>query len=153
ERGGDKAGAVTWYVRATQQAQESDDLDDVPARAQRAVDCGAAGVALGELRLAQAEALNWQGSFQPALPYAIETVRLFAPHTELWYRAVSELAVASWRLGQSEPLLPVADELMSVADPDILAAPYVRALSLIGLALLDLGELDRLATLRRIIAR
>jgi tetratricopeptide (TPR) repeat protein len=117
------------------------------------VECGASGVALGELRLAQAEALNWQGSFQPALPYAIETAQLFAPHTDLWYRAVAELAVASWRLGQREPLLAVADELMSVPEPDIPGAPYVRALSLIGLALLDLGELERLAALRRIIAR
>jgi eukaryotic-like serine/threonine-protein kinase len=153
EQGGEKARAVTWYVRATQQALESDDLDDVPARAQRAVDCGATGVALGELRLAQAEALNWQGSFQPALPYAIETVQLFSPHTDLWYRAVCELAVASWRLGQREPLLPVADELMSVPEPDVISAPYVRTLSLIGLALLDLGDFERLAALRRIITR
>lgn len=152
EKGKDLAHATAWYVRATQQALESDSIDDVHERAERGVLCGATNAALGELRLAQVEALIWQGSLDSALSKAIEAVPLFESHSDLWYRAVSSLAIVCTRLGLREPAVPLTDALLSYR-PNLITSAYAKALVTMGRALLELGELERLDELRQVLRR
>ncbi|MEM9492544.1 MAG: hypothetical protein AAGC55_25575, partial [Myxococcota bacterium] len=152
EKGGELSKAASWYVRATQQALESDSLDDVHERAERGVSCGAKGAALGELRLAQVEALIWQGSIDAALSSALEAVQMFEAHGQRWYRGVSSLAVVCSRLGKPEPIVSVVDTLLSHT-PEQVSSHYAKALATTGRALLMMGELSLLDTLRAVSQR
>ena len=152
EKGGDLAKAAAWYVRAVQQALESNSLDDVHARAERGIACGAIGHTLGELRLARVQALIWQGSMEAALKDVVEVPQLFDPHTEPWYRAVSALAVVCGHMGARGPVVTTTEVLLS-RPPTGISHAYAKALAVMGRTLLELGELTQLAVLRGVIHR
>ncbi len=98
-RGAEPGRAIRWYVRAAEQALEANDLGAAIARARRGAECGAAGVALGELRLIEAEATLWRGDLALAEDCAVEATYLLATGSSSWYRAVRQASLAAGKLG------------------------------------------------------
>ena len=98
-RGAEPGRAVRWYVRAAEQALEANDLGAAIERARRGAECGAAGVALGELRLIEAEATLWRGDLALAEDCAVEATYLLATGSSNWYRAVRQASLAAGKLG------------------------------------------------------
>jgi eukaryotic-like serine/threonine-protein kinase len=98
-RGGEPARAVRWYVRSAEQALAADDLGEALTRAQKGCLCGAAGEALGALRLVEAEAHVWRGEIQLAEDRACEASALFSPGSAGWFRCLYQEVVAAGKLG------------------------------------------------------
>jgi tetratricopeptide (TPR) repeat protein len=98
-RGGDPLRAVRWYGRAAEQALAADDLAAVVERASRGVACGARGEELGALRLVEAEAHVWRGELALAEQRSIEAAELLPPGSSGWFRAVSQVVLATFKRG------------------------------------------------------
>jgi hypothetical protein len=113
ERGRAKGRAVVWYMRAALQALEGHDLVGVLARVDKALACGAVGEALGSLRVAAALAHRWRGEFQEAQKAGAEAMEASHPYSGLWLAAVSEVLVASSKIGDVERTVAVAEALLA----------------------------------------
>lgn len=99
ELGDQRRRASDWFRRAAADALRGDDLEGAVAHAERAVDCGAEGSALGELRLLQAEAHTWMGESARARDAAQQAVALLPPSSTSWFTAVATLAEGEALLG------------------------------------------------------
>ncbi len=111
ERAGESARAAVAYLRAAEQALESNDLAGAIDHAERGVALGATGELLGSLRNVQANAHHWRGETEKMQAAAAETVNLLPHDDARWAEAMGLLAVAKQRLGHSEDLTSVADSL------------------------------------------
>jgi tetratricopeptide (TPR) repeat protein len=110
-RGGELLRAVPWYRRAAEQALAADDLAAVLERVARGVACGAAGEALGAMRLAEAEAHAWRGELALAEQRGIEATERLAPGTVAWFRAVTEVINAAGKAGNVDHIEPWIDKI------------------------------------------
>jgi eukaryotic-like serine/threonine-protein kinase len=119
ERGGEPRRAVVWFLWATEQAFERNELETVVARAERGIDCDASGAVLGELRLLQAEALGWSGGASRQGDLAVAAMALLADGSAAWCRAAAQRALACARQGDRRGLAEVATAL---AEADLDAA-------------------------------
>jgi tetratricopeptide (TPR) repeat protein len=113
-RGGEPQHAAAYYGVAAEEALRSSDFAAAVARAERSVTCGASGVALGRLRLIQAEACRWAGDTQRAVEHAEDAAALLPRASADWFRAAAELCVASGRLGEYDLLERVLDDALTL---------------------------------------
>jgi tetratricopeptide (TPR) repeat protein len=117
ERGAQAERAIAWYRRAAEQALEGNDLSGTISRARRATACGAAGTLLGELRMLEAEALEWQGAASAALLCAREAMRALPVGSTSWYRAVTVAVAMAGHAGDLPELQALVDELPGEPSP------------------------------------
>jgi len=123
ERGGDALRAAGAYRRAAEQALGADDLAAAIERADRGVLCGATDEELGALRLAQAEAHNWQGELVLSQQRAKEAMALLAPTSNAWYRAHQHAIDAAGKLGEVDNVEFLAECVCNTnPDPDCTSA-------------------------------
>jgi tetratricopeptide (TPR) repeat protein len=111
-RGASPPDAARWFLVASQQALEGDDLPRVVSCAERGINSGAQGETLGHLHKILAEALNWQGVFHRAEHHGLLALDLLPPDSDLWARAAAEVLVASGRISNREVMLPTCDALL-----------------------------------------
>ncbi len=97
--GGEPERAVAGYCRAAEQALEANDLGAALLRVARGVECGAAGEALGSLRLIEAEARLWCGELAAAKESADQAVSLFPVGSAGWFVGVTRAVAAAGKLG------------------------------------------------------
>jgi eukaryotic-like serine/threonine-protein kinase len=143
ERGGSADRAVVWYLRAVEQALEGDDLVSVLARVERAVDCGATGEALASLRVASALAHRWRGEFKDAAREGSEAMACSRPQSTLWLAALSEVAVASSKIGDVGRMVLLSSSLLErQEDGQESDAPYVIAATRTAMHLIFSGRLE-----------
>jgi len=125
ERGGHPERAIELYGRAAEEAFAANDLDAAVERAERAVACGAMGVARGTLRLLQAEALRWRGNLSETATRAEEALTLLPIGSPQWLRAACEAVVAYARRGDVDAVERHAHELGRLAIEPGSAPEYV----------------------------
>jgi hypothetical protein len=94
DRAGDASRAVIFWRRAAEEALEAGDLDAAMAHARKAIERGASGQGLGELRLLMAEAHRWAGKIGDAGSSALEAMSLLPPGSAGWLVAAAEVANA-----------------------------------------------------------
>jgi tetratricopeptide (TPR) repeat protein len=119
ERGRTPSRAVAAFVRAAQQSLDGNDLESAIARAQRAIDAGATGDALGEAHMAQVEACKWLGNNAECDRHAEIAVTLFADRSPRRHRAVAEAVLAAGKLGRFDRVLAFARELVTEGEAAI----------------------------------
>ncbi|HZF52634.1 MAG TPA: protein kinase [Polyangiaceae bacterium] len=113
ERSFDPKRAAPWFRRAAAQALPGDDFAAVLSRAARGLACGAEGTEEGALRLLEAEAHTWLGSFEEAAQSARAAMDRLERGSALWQAAAKEAAEASGRRGDTSALLAIAEELLA----------------------------------------
>lgn len=119
-RGASPPDAARWFLVASQQALEGDDLPRVVSCAERGINSGAQGETLGHLHKILAEALNWQGVFHRAEHHGLLALDLLPPDSDLWARAAAEVLVASGRISNRAVIVPTTErvlERLSIHDP------------------------------------
>jgi len=108
--------AVEAYTRALVQALRSNDLGAVVQVAERAEQNGAAGVALGRVRLLESEAYTWLGTPDQALHAARQALELLPERSSEFYTALAGGLEAAVLLGDADAvagLLPKLDAALS----------------------------------------
>ena len=114
-RGGEPARSVRWYLRASEQALEANDLTAALARAELGVGCGGTGDELGLLRLVEAEAYAWRGELILAEERAIEAMTRLSAGTSPWFRAVIQAVIAAGKLGEVDRVESWVEAALAVA--------------------------------------
>jgi tetratricopeptide (TPR) repeat protein len=104
DRGEVPARAAVWYRRAAEHALEGNDLAGAVEGAERAIRCGAAHVAHGELRLVVCEAHKWRGRLADAYGFGVEAARHLVAGSPLWFRAVGEVIALAGQLARIDDL-------------------------------------------------
>jgi serine/threonine protein kinase/tetratricopeptide (TPR) repeat protein len=89
EQGGKPERAVTWYLRAAQQAREANDYQAAIVRAERGLRCGATGETLGELQLVVGMAYMGCGEVAAAEVCCRQALELLPRGSQRWYEAAS----------------------------------------------------------------
>jgi tetratricopeptide (TPR) repeat protein len=148
-RAAEPARAVAWYGRAAEQALKGDDLQATLARVERAVECGAAGETLVALRILQAEAHNWLGSYTAAETCAMQALSALPLASPEWSRTANLLVWAQGALGKYEQVEKLSHELaaaLRLVGPDALC---VAALAWTSAQLTVGGVYDRAAEILR----
>jgi tetratricopeptide (TPR) repeat protein len=138
DRGDDRERAVVHYARAAAQAIEASDLVKLLEHTERAVELGASGATLGELRRLEAEALRWRGRVAESEKRAREAAELLPPRTPSWYTAVAELGASAGLLAHLDVLAEAHAILVERGDPS--QADYAMTLSRITTPLYIAGE-------------
>jgi serine/threonine protein kinase len=111
DRGGAPERALPYYIAAAQAALVSNDFDDAMALVERGVVCGAEGPHLGALRRIQMEEQIWRGDNAEVARLGTEALRLLERGSRTWYDVLGEAASAASKLGASDRLDEIADEL------------------------------------------
>ncbi|WP_437313394.1 protein kinase domain-containing protein [Sorangium sp. So ce385] len=99
EIGGAPARAAEAYLRAAEESLRGSDLATAIARADRGIDCGAAGDTAGRLRGVQAEAHLWRGDLDLAVERALEASQRIERGTTAWFSIISQVVIAASKLG------------------------------------------------------
>ena len=128
-RGGEHACAIAHYHRAAEQALQANDLAAAVARAERAIECGASGQTLGELRTLQATAAFWLAELEKCQEFGCQAADILTPGSAAWFTALGHAISASHRLGQYDR----GDELFARATA-VRSAPEAVADQLICLS-------------------
>ena len=141
ERGGEAERAAVWFRRAADQALEANDFRGAITRAERGA-ASAEGELLAALRLIQAEAHKWLGEAAEAERCAVFAMQRFPPQSALWYAAAAEVASMRVRLGRSDGLTDLAEELRAVGALTFTGATgaCVSALARVAASLLHAGQ-------------
>jgi tetratricopeptide (TPR) repeat protein len=119
--GGERGRAVEWYRRAAEDALKASDLEAALTRVEAGVQCGAAGQELGALRLVEAEACAWLGSFDVAEEHGAEAMALFPVGAGPWFRALTHVAMGAGKRGDF-------DGVQALVGPASAAPPSADAL-------------------------
>jgi eukaryotic-like serine/threonine-protein kinase len=136
ERGGEPARAVTFYMRAAEQAGRGQDPLAAIARAERGIRCGAEGEAYLELALIIADSFVFNGDFALGLERSDEALALARPGSRRWSWALGLKCRAASFLGATRPMLEAVTTLQSVEPEPDGAAFFVCSLALISIHLL-----------------
>jgi tetratricopeptide (TPR) repeat protein len=147
ERGGQAPEAIEWWKLAAEHALEGNDFEQVVARAERAVACGASGAMMGQLRVMQAEAHRWRGELAGAEACSLDAMRLLPRGSPLWFNAVGDLALASGRRGKPAQLSMVGQMLLDFSKQRALTGPHAVAAARAATQLLLSGKQDVAALL------
>jgi tetratricopeptide (TPR) repeat protein len=110
--GGEAARAVSFWLRAAQEALEGNGFAEVMLRAERGVAGGAEGETLGHLRSVEAEACKWSGEAARTLELAQQAASLLSEGTAAWAEALCVASGAAPRLGQSDRIVEWAERLV-----------------------------------------
>ena len=131
ERGGSPGRALPLYLRAARQALEGSDLASVLAHADRAIQCGAVGEALGEALALQAEAHQWMGGYEEATRLAARAMEHLPRAGDRWCEAAEALAISAGRRLDQDRLIALSRDLSELAAAgamsDALLTAAVRA--------------------------
>lgn len=134
-RGEDLERAALSFHRAAEQALEANDFAAAIAREDRAIECGATGVALGKVRLVQAEAHNWRDEYEKGAQCGIEAMDSFIAHLDdaeqydHWAHAAHQVIWASSILTRFDEVDRLAALLIEQA-PSTPSPRLVMALSM-----------------------
>ncbi|ACY15277.1 serine/threonine-protein kinase PknK [Haliangium ochraceum] len=93
--GGEVERAVSHYQRAAQHAFEAGRHEDAITHAQRAVDVGARGATLGELRTLQTAACYFSDRYLDCIRFGSDALALTVEGSGLWFRSLGFAAAAS----------------------------------------------------------
>jgi tetratricopeptide (TPR) repeat protein len=115
ERGGVPTRAVEWYQRAAEQGLEGNDFEATIARAEAAVACGATGEVLGQLRLLQATASDWNEEKHEGEKFGLEAMAQLTRGSPEWYMAAGETALLARLLGHYERVKEIAADVRSMS--------------------------------------
>lgn len=88
-RGEDRARAAEQYLRAAEQALRGADMPAVLARAQKGLDCGAAGETLAALHVRRMDGLIWSDAHDEAYEAALRALEASAPGCPSHRRALT----------------------------------------------------------------
>ncbi|MDC3959846.1 protein kinase domain-containing protein [Polyangium jinanense] len=91
--GGDLARAADHYLRAAQQSYHQDDLDGMWTRAERGLQCGAAGELRGKLLTLELEACVWRLDWQNGVRIGKEALALLSEGSVAWNEAAASYLV------------------------------------------------------------
>lgn len=84
QRGGDLARAVSFYIRAAEQAFDSYDLDGALLRVERGIACAAQGEERGILRGIESRSHHWLTRDDLSYPAGMEALALLTPGSRHW---------------------------------------------------------------------
>ena len=109
EKGAVPERAVHWYGRAATDALEAGALEEVVRCGERAMVCGAASDALGEISALVAEAISYSGGADSdAAQWAEAALERLPTSAAAWWRASQILAISALRQA-----LPQADQIIA----------------------------------------
>jgi eukaryotic-like serine/threonine-protein kinase len=140
ERGRESRRAVSFYLRAAEQALEGNDLELAISRAERGIRGGAEGSVLGALLLVQIEAYRWRGEAEAeaAERCAVRAKEAFPERSAAWFTAAGEAAAGACRRGDPALARAFIRELDPSADPVSRRAQTIAA-ALVSVSLLNAG--------------
>ena len=119
QRAGDRARAVSFYLKASKQAYDNNDLAAAIGRAERAVESGASGTLLGTARAITAQIYFAQRVPELALQAGKEALGLLVRGSYYWYRALDVVLIGALLFGTHEPYQGYLQLLVETApEPD-----------------------------------
>jgi len=134
ERGEVSEKAAGWFARAASQALEGNDLEVALKLAGRGV-ANAAGdpYTLGPLERVRAEAHRWRGEFSEAEQSGLAAMSHLAKGSAAWHSAVTEVVLASGRLGHPEKIKDLFAQLREAeVDGEVNAAHVIACAQAAG---------------------
>src|SRR5262249_5664748 len=140
ERGGDRLRAVDLYRFAAEQALSASDFRAASARVERAVACGAEGITLGALRLAQAEAHRWLREVTEGARHGMTAMDRLSSGTPRWFAAANEAVDSSGRLGDVDTLARLGAALHALPIKADSIGPRATATANAAFHLFSLGQ-------------
>ncbi|MGK3964969.1 protein kinase [Sorangium sp. So ce118] len=129
ERGGELERAIDCYRRAAEQALGGNDYAAAIARAERAVACGAAGEALGEVETVQAEAYRFRGESAAAELHATMAMLALPEGSAPWCRATGVALWASHLVGRGDAVVALARTLCARWSAEAVTGPELGAMA------------------------
>lgn len=151
ERSDKPSRAIGGYVRAAWQALEGNDLDVVIRHAERAIACGAAGEALGEIWAVQAEAYMWRGDHESALKCGNEALSLLPQRSTRWYQVIGVLAIAAGRHANSYELQRLCDLLREQGEAGEASDAFINAATRTTMQAFVVGDYPRAVALFKVL--
>ncbi|WP_437959519.1 protein kinase [Sorangium sp. So ce119] len=143
ERGGDLERAVGGYRRAAEQALGGNDYVAAIERAERAVACGAAGEALGEIETVEAEAYRFRGESAAAELHATRAMLALPEGSASWFRAAGVALWASHLVGRGDAVVALSRTLCARWSAEAVTGPELIAMAQAALILLYMqGQCD-----------
>jgi eukaryotic-like serine/threonine-protein kinase len=140
ERGGEPSRAVTFYMRAAEQAGRGQDLLSATDRAERAIRCGAKGDAYAEMVLIIAQSFVYNGDYARSLEQADEALSFARPGGRPWSLALGVKCASAGFLGSLSTLIEAARHLQSAEPEPEAVGSFVCALALASAHLLWKNE-------------
>ncbi|WP_437940582.1 protein kinase domain-containing protein [Sorangium sp. So ce341] len=135
ERGGELERAVGCYRRAAEQALGGNDYAAAIERAERAVACGAAGEARGEIETIRAEACRFRGDSAAAEQHATAAMRALPEGGAWWSRAVGVTLWTFQLAGRGAAVLALARQLCARWSEEAVTGPQLISMAQAALAL------------------
>ncbi len=128
------------YVEAAQRALLVNALDEAVLHAEQGVVAAKArGETLGQLRLVQAIALYWLGSFDSARTHAEQAIEALPEGSTGWFGALGHWVMARERQGRIDTLAEVEARIANV--PGELGSAQIVALSRLAVTMTNSGAL------------
>jgi tetratricopeptide (TPR) repeat protein len=124
DKGGQADRAIAQYLRATQQALDSSDLDAAYAHAERGIALGASWEICGELRSRQADIMSLRGEYDQARSLGELALADLEPRSAAWCQAASALIADARRRGDAARAEALAAQLL---DAPAAPGPCLRA--------------------------
>jgi tetratricopeptide (TPR) repeat protein len=116
EAGGDPLASVPWYLRAASLALEGNDIEGTLARVRSAMACGAQGSERTSLKLIELKAHAAHADNDAILATAPAVLQELPQFDDSWCVAVTSLAVARARTGDTEFLINAGRDLLGLLD-------------------------------------
>ena len=113
ERGAEPLQAAAWWAVAAEQALQGNDFAGAIARAESAVACGAQGDSLARAMLVKGDAHSWRGEPRMQLDAARSASAVADLEADLRLRAISLVANAATKLGDSSLFGACVDEALA----------------------------------------
>ncbi len=139
ERARENDRAITWLLRAAEQALEGNDFPATIATAAHIEELGARGETLGKARVLSAEALRWSGAQVEGLRHAREAMSLLPRDSLGWWSAALTAGILASRTGQD--LAAFGGEILENDPGDALAGARATALARNAIGLMHAGQL------------
>ncbi|WP_437669162.1 protein kinase domain-containing protein [Sorangium sp. So ce131] len=143
ERGGELERAIGCYRRAAEQALGASDCKAAVERAERAIACGAAGEALGEIETLLSEALRVLGAGAAAEQHALAAMPALPEGGAWWCRAACVAFWACAMMGHAETVVALARAMCARWSEPAVSGPELIAMAQAAQVLLyKIGETE-----------
>ncbi len=119
--------AAPYHVRAAREAHLGGDLDVVLKHADRIIEIQTEGPLLGEALTLKAEALHWRGFYEQAGELAESAISKLETGSELWFGALTTLAMVSLRRIQLDKLRLLCSTLAAWGEKNEWTDAFVEA--------------------------
>jgi tetratricopeptide (TPR) repeat protein len=136
DRGQEPARAARYYARSAERAVHASDMETAVERARRALAHGLPDAERVVLLGLLAEVHVWRSEWEAAVRWGTEAMRLAAPGTDSWARAVAAKLSAAMQEGQSDDFFELMYTLLAV-EPAPEAIVGVAATLNLGISLLN----------------